>query len=108
MKAVVPDDLSTYKPVVDRLGLEHQVCVVHVRKNVAKLLRKAKVWQAWKSRLRSLLDELPDDGGKRLMAMEREAREEPALCCGLRWTYARNGAVCCATNACARYAIRTM
>ena len=32
-----------------------------------------------KSRLRMLLDELPDDGGKRLMNMEREAREEPSL-----------------------------
>ena len=33
----------------------------------------------WKSRLRSRLDKLPDDGGKRLMGMEREARNEPAL-----------------------------
>ena len=36
-------------------------------------------WQGWKSRLRMLLDELPDDEGKQLMDMEREAREEPAL-----------------------------
>ena len=34
-KAVVTDDLYIYKPVVDGLGLERQVCVTHVRKNVA-------------------------------------------------------------------------
>ena len=42
VKDVVPDDLSTYKPVVDGLGLEYQVCVVHVRKNAARRLRKMK------------------------------------------------------------------
>ena len=31
--------------------------------------------------MRMLLDELPDDGGKQLMDMEREVRNEPAL----RW-----------------------
>ncbi len=35
-----------------------------------------------------LLDELPDDGGKQLMDMEREARDEPDLR-GWWWTYAR-------------------
>ena len=75
VKAVLPDDLSAYKPVVDGLGLERQVCVTHARKNVARRLRKVKGWCAWKSRLRNLLDELPDDGGKRLMGMEIEARD---------------------------------
>ena len=64
VKAVATDDLFTYKPVVNGLGLEHQVCVAHVRKNVARRLRKAKGWGEWKSRLRNLLDELPDDGGQ--------------------------------------------
>ena len=79
VKIVVTDDLSTYKPAADKLGLDRHVCVVHVRKNAAKRLRKVKGWQEWKDRLRSLLDELPDDGGSRLIEMEREAREEPAL-----------------------------
>ena len=33
VKAVATDDISTYKPVVDRPGLERQICVVHARKN---------------------------------------------------------------------------
>ena len=76
---MVADDMSTYKPVVDDLGLEHWICVTPVRKNAARRLRKVRGWQSWKSRLRMLLDELPDNGGKRLMDMEREVREEPAL-----------------------------
>lgn len=48
MEAVVTDDLSTYKPAVDGLGLEYQVCVTHVRKNVARRLPKVKGWQGWK------------------------------------------------------------
>ena len=36
--AMVPDDLSTYKPVAERLGVEHQVCIAHVRKNVSNRL----------------------------------------------------------------------
>lgn len=39
-KVVVTDDSSTYKPVVDTLGLERQICVTHARKNVARRLRK--------------------------------------------------------------------
>ena len=42
VKAVVTDDLSTCKLVVDGLGLEYQVCVVHVIKNAARRLRKVK------------------------------------------------------------------
>ena len=55
--------------VVDRLGLERQVCVTHARKNAARRPRKAKGWGEWKPRLRNLFDESPMDGGKRLTMM---------------------------------------
>ena len=63
---MVTDVLSTYKPVVDRLGLERQVCVMRYEdeKNVARRLRDMRGWREWKPRLRSLLDGLPDDGSK--------------------------------------------
>ena len=76
---MVTDDLSTYRPVVDKLRLEHQVCVTHVRNNMARRVSKVKGWGEWKSRLRNLLYELPENGGTWLMNMEREVREEPAL-----------------------------
>ena len=32
VESMVTDDLNTYKPVVERLGVDHQVCIAHVRK----------------------------------------------------------------------------
>ena len=32
VEAMVADDLSAYKPVVRRLGVDHQICVTHVKK----------------------------------------------------------------------------
>ena len=52
VEAVAKDDLSTYRPAVDKLGLDCQVCVVHARKNAARRLRMAKGWGERKSRLR--------------------------------------------------------
>lgn len=46
--------------------------------DTARRLRKVKGWGERKSRLRMPLDELPEDGGKRLM-MEREVRDAPEL-----------------------------
>ena len=34
VETLVTDDLATYKPVVEELGLGHQVCVGRVKKNV--------------------------------------------------------------------------
>ena len=32
VEAMVTDDLNTYKPVVERLGIDHQICIAHLRK----------------------------------------------------------------------------
>ena len=32
VEAMVTDGLSAYKPVVERLGIDHQICTAHVRK----------------------------------------------------------------------------
>ena len=40
VKAIVSDDLSAYKSVVEELGLEHQICLAHVRKNVSRRLKR--------------------------------------------------------------------
>lgn len=34
VEAMVTDDLSTYNPVIEELGMEHQVCAAHVFRNV--------------------------------------------------------------------------
>ena len=38
-ETMVTEDLSTYKPVVEELGVEHQVCLAHVRKKVCNRLK---------------------------------------------------------------------
>ena len=44
VKSMVTDDLNTYKPVVERLGVDHQVCIAHVRKWVWNRLREIEGW----------------------------------------------------------------
>jgi transposase-like protein len=86
VKVIVSDDLATYKPVVEELGIEHQVCLAHVKKNVAKRLAKIEEpedanspLREEKERLRKLLTELSDDGGKELLEMEFRVKGEPKL-----------------------------
>lgn len=79
VKAIVSDDLNTYKPVVEELGLEHQICLAHVRKNVRRRLKEIEGWDWHKARIWLLLRELPDDGGRELMRMERNVREDAEL-----------------------------
>jgi transposase-like protein len=76
---VVSDDLSTYKPVVEALAVEHQVCLAHVKKNVVKRLGKVAGMAAEKEKLKVLMEELPLDGGKRLLELEPRVRGEPKL-----------------------------
>ncbi len=75
---VVTDDLVTCKPAVEQLGLEHQVCITHVRQNVANRLAEIDGWGWRKARIWQLLTELPKGGGE-LLRMEPQVREEPKL-----------------------------
>ena len=68
--------LSDY---VEPLGVDHQVCIAHVRKNVRNRLERIKGWEWYKARIWMLLSELPEWGGRELLAMERRVRGEPAL-----------------------------
>lgn len=78
-RVVVSDDLSTYKPAVEELGLEHQVCLAHVRKNLTRRLKKIKGWDREKEKLKELVKRLSEEGSKVLLAMEKEVRDAPAL-----------------------------
>ena len=76
--------LSDY---VEPLGVDHQslprarhgVCIAHVRKNVRNRLDRIKGWEWYKARIWKHLSELPEWGGRELLAMERRVRGEPAL-----------------------------
>ena len=79
VESMVTDDLNTYKPVVERLGLDHQVCIAHVRKWVWHRLREIANWDWYKARIWRLLSELPEGGGRELVGMERRVRGDPKL-----------------------------
>ena len=79
MEAMVTDDLSSYKPVAERLGVEHQVCIAHVRKNVRRRVDEIEGWDWHRAMIWRLLTELPEDGGRKLLRMEPSVRAEPRL-----------------------------
>ena len=79
VEVLVTDDLNTYKPVSQQLGLAQQVCVAHVRKWVANRLRTIPGWDGEKALVRQLARELPADGGDRLLRLERRVRASPDL-----------------------------
>jgi transposase-like protein len=79
VKVIVSDDLATYKPVVEELGVEHQVCLAHVRKNVKRRLKEIEGWEPEKAKVAELLQELSREGGVALLELEKEVRSAPKL-----------------------------
>lgn len=79
VKVIVSDDLATYKPVAEELGVEHQVCLAHVRKNVRRRLKEIEGWELEKERVRELVRELPREGGLALLELEKAVRSAPRL-----------------------------
>ena len=59
VEAMVDDDLNTYKPVVERLGIDHQICTARVRKRAWNQLDWIDGWDWVKARIWLLLTELP-------------------------------------------------
>ena len=62
VEAMVTDDLNTYKPVVRRLGIDHQICIAHVRKRAWNRLDGIDGRDWVKARIWRLLTDLPFDG----------------------------------------------
>lgn len=79
VEVAVSDDLVTYQPALEELGVEHQVCLAHVRKNVVRRLKGIEGWGKVKEKIRALLQELPPDGGKELLELEKAVRGAPKL-----------------------------
>ena len=78
VEAMVTDDLNTYKPVVRRLGIEHQICIAHARKWAWNRLDGIDGWDWVKARIWRLLTELPFDGDVELLRLERMVRDGDA------------------------------
>ena len=75
VEAIAADDLNTYKPVVKRLGLEHQICMAHPLKWALSRLGKIDGMEWFKALIWRLLKELPANGGLELLRLERLVRD---------------------------------
>ena len=74
VEVLVTDDLSTYKPVRERLRVQHQVCIAHVRKNVTKRLRKLPGQEPVKAAVRELVRDFPPWGERALRELAKTLR----------------------------------
>ena len=81
--AVFTDDLNTYKPVVERLGLERQICMVHLLNWAWNRLGKIAGMEWFKALIWRLLKELPANGGLELLRLEHlvQDAEDQSLRC---------------------------
>ncbi len=61
-KALVSDELESYKPAAEKAGLEHQLCLAHWRKAVARRLKSIEGYPEEKKLIREALKELDDKG----------------------------------------------
>lgn len=80
VSVIVTDDLSSFRTVAEKLGLEHQVCQFHVRRWVGSRLRELretvpKEWRWVLDEIKHLLDELPPEGSRRLFELWKQIPE---------------------------------
>jgi transposase-like protein len=61
-KALVSDELESYQPAAEKAGLEHQLCLAHWRKAVARRLKKIEGYPEEKKLIREALKQLDDKG----------------------------------------------
>lgn len=72
--AIVTDDLSTYRPLTEDLGLGHQVCQFHVRRWVGRARHQLaeKLPEEWLwvlEEIKHIMEDMPPDGAKRLLQL---------------------------------------
>ena len=80
VSVVVTDDLASFRPVAEKLGLEHQVCQFHVRRWVNRALKESQAtippeWRWVLDEVRQLLAELPLEGSRRLYELWKQIPE---------------------------------
>ena len=80
----VTDDLSAYKPAVERLGIECRNYITYVKKRVWNRLDKIDGWDWDKARIWRLPTELAFDGDLELPRLERAVQDGDATLRRLR------------------------
>ena len=78
VEAMVADDISAYKPAVERLGIDHQICAAHARKRARNRFDRIDRRDWVNARIRRRLTELPFDVDLELPRLERAVRDGDA------------------------------
>jgi len=73
-KALVSDELESYKPAAEKAGLEHQLCLAHWRKAVARRLQKLEGYGPEKKLLETALQRLEETGQRSLQWLHSQFR----------------------------------
>lgn len=74
-KALVSDELESYKPAAEKAGLEHQLCLAHWRKAVARRLKKIEGYAAEKKLIREALKQLDEKGLAAIRWLHQQFRQ---------------------------------
>jgi transposase-like protein len=88
VEVVVTDDLNSYEPICEALGVERQVCQFHMLRWVGKALRELEPqieerWPQFKwvlDEVRELVNALPEGGDAQLLELWQQIQQE----CGSR------------------------
>lgn len=83
VSVIVTDDLTTFRQVAGKLGIEHQICQFHLRRWVGRAMRELseslpKDWLWVLEEIKDLLTELPPEGSRRLFELWKQIPERRA------------------------------
>jgi transposase-like protein len=75
--AIITDDLAMYRPITEKLELDHQVCQFHVRRWVGRARRQLasrlpEEWLWMLEEIKRIMEELPPDSSKLLLQMYKQ------------------------------------
>jgi len=73
-KALVSEELESYKPAAENAGLEHQLCLAHWHKAVARRLKKIAGYASEKKPIREALKQLDDAGLEAIRWLHQQFR----------------------------------
>lgn len=84
VEVLVTDDLGSYRSVCGALHVEHGTCLFHTKRWVGRALKELAdqldaAWQPTLEDIADLLDDLPADGGYRLMEAAQQVHAPPPM-----------------------------
>jgi hypothetical protein len=74
-KALVADELESYKPAAEKLGVQDQLCLAHWRKAVSRRLKQIEGYRKEKDLIREALKQLDEAGLEAMRWLHQQCRQ---------------------------------